>query len=331
MNPSPEAMRPPEAVRPHLFCAAPMMRYSHEQARYLWRLLCPPALLYTEMLTADAILHGARERLLPAVAPQQSPIALQLGGGCAKTLAAAAALGEEANYAEINLNCGCPSARVRQRDIGACLMADAPAVANMVGAMKRAVSLPVTVKCRLAIDGMNDGEDLTRFVRVVADGGCDGFIVHARRAWLNGLSPAQNRHTPPLNHERVWELKKTFPHLRIIINGGINDVEEAAAHLPAVDGVMLGRAVCRRPYLLAEAARRVFALPPLPRRAALSALLEYARALPPHKARRALTAAAGLYHGEANNKVFRRALAEGTLTEGTAGAAAEAQLWRWAA
>lgn len=310
-----------QAPTRHWFSVAPMMRYSHEEARWFWRLLCPPALLYTEMRVAESLLHGNSARLLPMVTAADAPVALQLGGGNARELAECAKRGEDANYAEVNLNCGCPSVRVRRRNIGACLMADANGVAEMVAAMKAAVRVPVTVKCRLAIDGMDEEAGLSDFIRTVAAAGCDGFIVHARRALLHGISPAQNRKIPPLNHARVRALKREFPHLRIVANGGIGSVEEAAEWQPDVDGVMLGRAVCRNPYLLAEAAERFYSLPPLPRAQVLSALLARANDLPPARARRLLSAAAGLYRGAANNKQYRRALA-------TANAA---HLLQWAA
>lgn len=295
------------------FCVAPMMRYSHRHARQFWRLLCPPALLYTEMLTADAVRFGPRERLL-ALPSGQSPVALQLAGNQPAVVAEAAKIGEDYGYAEINLNCGCPSPRVQNGDIGACLMAKPATVAAMVEAIRRAVQIPVTVKCRLAIDDMDCASGLDDFVRPLQAAGCNALIVHARRAWLKGLNPAQNRRVPPLDYARVHRLKADFPTLPIILNGGLNSTDEAAAHLSAVDGVMLGRAICRRPYLLAEVVQRVFAQTPPSRRQVVLAMLDYVGGLPMGEWRRALMPLIGLYHGMPNNKYYRRCLSGAPAT-----------------
>ena len=289
------------------FCVAPMMRYSHCHARQFWRRLCPQALLYTEMLTADAVIHGDRDRLL-GLPEEQSPVALQLGGSCAPSLAQAAKIGESFGYAEINLNCGCPSERVQHREIGACLMASPARVAGLVAAMKDAVRLPVTVKCRLAIDGTNDEEDLDEFISAIVDAGCDAVIVHARRAWLDGLNPAQNRSVPPLDWRRVRRLQESFPSVPIVLNGGLQTMADIEAQLPFVAGVMIGREICRRPYLLAEISERIFDSPPVLRRFVLADMLRYVRGLPTAEWRRALMPLAGLYHGVANNKYYRRQL-----------------------
>ena len=285
------------------------MGYSHHHARLLWRRLCPQALLYTEMFTAAAVIHNDRLLSPPA---QQQPVALQLAGNDAAALARAAVRGEEAGYAEINLNCGCPSPRVRRGAFGACLMATPSVVAAAVAAMKRAVSVPVTVKCRLAIDDMDADAGLDNFIAAIQNAGVDAVIVHARRAWLKGLNPAQNRTTPPLDYARVRRLKQNFPALPIILNGGVQTVEEAAAQLSGVDGVMLGRAVCRHPYLLAAAAQRFYGDTPPDRREVLLFMLDYVRRLPAAQWRRAVAPLARLYHGAPDNKLYRRLLATPT-------------------
>lgn len=284
-----------------------MMGYSHRHARQFWRMLCPPALLYTEMRTAEAVLRGDPRRML-ALPPAQAPVALQLAGADAAALAQAAKLGEAAGYAEINLNCGCPSPRVQNGAFGACLMKTPALVADMVAAMKDAVTVPVTVKCRIAVDGTDENAGLDEFAAVIRRAGGDALIVHARRAWLAGVNPKANRRLPPLNHARVRRLKADFPDWQIILNGGLQTAAEAAAAAATVDGVMLGRAVCRQPYLLAEAGALFFALPPPRRHDILAAMLRYIRALPPQEWRWALTALAGLYHGVADSKYYRRCL-----------------------
>lgn len=294
------------------FCTAPMMSHSHKHARQLWRLLCPPALIYTEMLTADALLYGKREHLLDRK-PPPSPVALQLGGSDPARMAQAAKIGEDAGYVEININCGCPSARVKKGAFGACLMRAPAQVAEMVAAMKNAVRVPVTVKCRLAVDGMDAEQGLDGFAAAVRDAGGDALIVHARRAWLQGLNPAQNRTVPPLDYARVRRLKVRFPSLPIVLNGGLQTLDEAAAQQEAVDGVMLGRAVCRRPALLAAAARRFFGAPPPDKWQVLEQMRAYVAALPLRERRWALSSLAGLYHGEANGRLYRQALATGEI------------------
>ncbi|MGI9306642.1 MAG: tRNA dihydrouridine(20/20a) synthase DusA [Gammaproteobacteria bacterium] len=285
------------------FCAAPMMRYSHSAARRLWRFLCPPALLYTEMLSCEAIIRG---RSLPDFAGQ-SPVALQLGGSCPKKLAAAAQIGEQLGAAEINLNCGCPSPRVLRGSFGACLMKTPQNTGAAVAAMKRAVNIPVTVKCRIAVDDMDAESGLDIFARAVLENGGDALVLHARRALLRGLNPAQNRAAPPLDYARARRLKESLGAFPVILNGGIADVAAAKTHLQFFDGAMLGRAVVRRPYLLAEAARDIFNTPPHSRRDALRFMLEDAAARP-QEWRRAVSALSGLFHGEAKSGEYRRRL-----------------------
>jgi tRNA-dihydrouridine synthase A len=228
-----------------------MMEWTDRHCRYFHRQLSRHARLYTEMVTSAAIIHGDRERLL-GFDPVEHPVALQLGGSDPKELAEAAEIGAEFGYDEINLNCGCPSDRVQSGRFGACLMAEPQLVASIVAAMRKAVGgeIPVTVKCRIGIDDQDSEADLARFVETVAAAGCTVFAVHARKAWLQGLSPKENREIPPLDYERVYRLKQTFPELVIVINGGIATLEEAQTHLSAVNGVMFGRAAYKSPALL---------------------------------------------------------------------------------
>ena len=298
----------PAASVDRRFCVAPMMRYSHVHARHLWRRLCPSALLYTEMLTANAVIHGDQRRLL-ARPKGQSPVALQLGGSEAESLATAAKIGEEAGYAEINLNCGCPSNRVRNGGFGACLMKEPRRTGELVATMKRSVGIPVTVKCRLAVDEGDEEEGLDLFVGVMREAGADAVIVHARRAWLDGLNPAQNRSVPPINHERVRRLAERFSDLPIVLNGNLHSLSDVHGQLPAVGGVMLGRAICRTPWLLAQVSESLFNQPVAPRLEIAAEMLDYVRLLPAREWRRALAALAALFHGVANGKFVRQRLA----------------------
>ena len=249
-------MRDPD----HTFCVAPMLDWTDRWCRRFHRMLNPRALLYTEMVAAQALRHGDPERLLRHH-PEEDPVALQLGGSDPETLAAGARLGEAAGFAEIDLNLGCPSERVREGRFGACLMADPPLVADCLAAMVEAVKVPVSLKHRIGIDHQDDYDTLASFVESAAGAGCRTFIVHARKAWLSGLSPRENREVPPLRYDRVQRLKLDFPDLEIVINGGIRDLDQAAALLDGLDGVMLGRAVYHDPWLLAEAMPRLFAAP----------------------------------------------------------------------
>ncbi len=257
-------------------CVAPMMDWTDRNCRYFHRLLSRHTLLYTEMVTTGAVLHGDRERLL-GYEPAEHPVALQLGGSEPAALAESARIGEEWGYDEINLNVGCPSDRVQSGRFGACLMAEPDLVARLVGAMREAVRIPVTVKSRIAIDEMEEWPTLEDFVRKVSAAGCTRFIIHARKAWLQGLSPKENRDVPPLRYDLVYRLKSEFPHLDISINGGIKTLDAVAEHLKQVDGVMLGRAVYESPYLLADADRRFFGAQeaPVERHAVVEAMLPY--------------------------------------------------------
>ena len=292
---------------------APMMDWTDRHCRFFHRLLTRRALLYTEMVTAEAILHGKRNRLL-GFSAEEHPVALQLGGSDPAKLAEAAAIGEGFGYDEINLNVGCPSDRVQDGSFGACLMAEPDLVARCVAAMRARVRVPVTVKCRIGIDDQDSEADLERFIAAVAGAGCRTVIVHARKAWLDGLSPKENREVPPLDYARVYRLKAAHPELEIVINGGIGSLEEAEAHLAHVDGVALGRAAYQNPYLLAEVDGRLFGdAAPLPtRRAVLEQLVPYAERHVRNGGRlnNIVRHILGLYHGRPRARAFRRHLSE---------------------
>jgi len=232
-------------------CVAPMMDWTDRHCRYFHRLLAPSARLYTEMLTTGAVLHGDRNWLL-GFDPAEHPVALQLGGSEPEALAEAASIGAEAGFDEINLNCGCPSDRVQKGRFGACLMTEPERVGDCVAAMREAVALPVTVKCRIGVDAHDDDDFLQRFAEPLVGAGVDALIVHARKAWLQGLSPKQNREVPPLVPARVERLAAAFPELPVVFNGGLTCVGAAADALAHFDGVMLGRAAYQTPWVLAE-------------------------------------------------------------------------------
>ena len=244
-------------VNARRFCVAPMMACTDRHFRYLARLLSIRVMLYTEMVTTGALLHGDGWRWL-AHSETEYPLALQVGGADPEALAACARMADPAGFAEINLNVGCPSTRVQQGRFGACLMAEPDTVAAGVAAMRKACMRPVTVKTRIGIDAHDSYAELCRFIATVAQAGCATFIVHARKAWLKGLSPRENRHIPPLRYEVVYQLKQDFPALEIIVNGGIRSLSEARRHLAHVDGVMLGREVYQNPYLLVEVDRALY-------------------------------------------------------------------------
>lgn len=247
------------------FSVAPMLDWTDRHCRYFHRLLSRHTLLYTEMVTTGAILLGKGGYL--AYHEQEHPLALQLGGSDPEALAESARIAEQRGYDEINLNVGCPSDRVQNGRFGACLMASPALVADCVKAMREAVGIPVTVKTRIGIDDQDSYEFLCDFIRQVAATGCDTFIVHARKAWLSGLSPRENREIPPLDYPRVYRLKQEFPRLTIAVNGGITSLEAAEQHLQHLDGVMVGREAYQNPYLLAEVDGRLFGDPhPVPSR-----------------------------------------------------------------
>ena len=252
--------QPPTLSRPgpsRRFSVAPMMEWTDRHYRYFARLISRHTLLYTEMVTTGAILQGDRERFL-AYSPEEQPLALQLGGSNAQDLAQCARLAEQAGYAEVNLNVGCPSDRVQNNLIGACLMAHPQLVVDAVKAMLDACSIPVTVKHRIGINGRDSYEQLVDFVGQVHEAGCESFIVHARIAILEGLSPKENREIPPLRYEVVQQLKKDFPQLEIILNGGLTDLEVMQQQMQTLDGVMVGREAYHNPWLLAQVDQRLY-------------------------------------------------------------------------
>ena len=308
---------------------APMMDWTDRHDRVFLRLISRRILLYTEMIPAGAILHGARDRFL-AFDTREHPVALQLGGADPGELAECAGFAAEFGYDEINLNVGCPSGRVQKARFGACLMADPAQVGNCVAAMAAATRVPVTVKCRIGIDRRDSFEDLVEFTEVVVDSGCRTLIVHARKAWLEGLSPKQNREVPPLRPEVVYRLKDNFPDLEVILNGGIEDLDQAAAHLTRVDGVMIGRAAYRNPHLLAEVDARFFGEtgPGPDREAVVRALLPYVserllRGVPLKALTRHIL---GLFNGLPGARAWRRHLSTQAHRPGTGPEVIEAAL-----
>lgn len=251
-----------EQILDRTLCVAPMMAWTDRHCRYLHRLAAPRALLFTEMVTSGALCHGPAERLLRFDASEH-PVAVQLGGSDPAELARAARMAADAGFDEINLNVGCPSPRVRQGRFGACLMLEPALVRDCVAAMAQEVDVPVTVKCRLGVDDADSDPLLERFVETVAEAPCGTFYVHARKAILGGLSPAQNRSIPPLQYPRAYRLKSRFPELEFVVNGGITTATELDEHLAAVDGVMIGRAAYHDPMALAAMHTRVFGSPAL--------------------------------------------------------------------
>ncbi len=302
----------------HRFCVAPMMDYTDRHCRFLMRLLSRRTRLYTEMVTAAAIVRGNDPARFLAFDPSEQPLALQLGGSDPVQLAKAARMAEDWGYNEINLNVGCPSDRVTSGRFGACLMAEPDLVAACVAAMRDTVKIPVTVKTRIGIDDMDSDAHLDAFITTVAATGCDTFIIHARKAWLQGLSPKENREIPPLNYDRVHKLKRSFPHLKLILNGGLKTAESALASLQGengtmLDGVMLGRAACDTPYMLAEIDGLFYGeTTPLPERTAVvEAYVVYAlNAVKGHtRVHNVLRHIVNLFHGCAKARSWRQTVA----------------------
>ncbi|MEZ5455432.1 MAG: tRNA dihydrouridine(20/20a) synthase DusA [Lysobacteraceae bacterium] len=292
---------------------APMMDWTDRHCRVFHRLLAPHARLYTEMVHAQAVRLGDRERLL-GYSPQEHPLALQLGGSEPAVLAEAARIGEQWGYDEINLNVGCPSDRVQAGRFGACLMREPDLVADCVAAMRAAVQVPVTVKCRIGVDDQDEESTLDGFIERVAATGCGTFIVHARKAWLQGLSPKENREIPPLRYDLVHRLKARRPHLQIVINGGLSSLPACLAEMGQVDGVMLGRAAYHDPYLLHQLDRALFE----PRRESLSRG-DLLRGLQPYVETQLARGVAlkhitrhvlGLFAGLPGGRVYRQILSE---------------------
>jgi tRNA-dihydrouridine synthase A len=304
------------------FSVAPMMEWTDRHCRFFHRLLTRCALLYTEMLTTGAVLHGDRARLL-RFHPAEHPLALQLGGAEPRALAACARIGADFGFDEINLNVGCPSDRVQDGRFGACLMAEPALVGDCVAAMKAAATIPITVKCRIGIDDQDAEQALESFAQAVEQAGADALIVHARKAWLKGLSPKENREVPPLDYARVYRLKIAHPRLPVVLNGGIGSVEDALGHLAHVDGVMMGRAAYQEPW-------RLLAVGPLffgedvrlasPKEAAMALVPYIERELAQGTRLHAITRHLhGLFRAVPGARAFRRRLAE-AATKPEAGA-----------
>ena len=241
----------------HRFSIAPMMDRTDRHCRYFHRLLTGKSLLYTEMLHSNAIIKGNTNKLL-SYSHEEHPLAIQLGGSDPESLAEASVISEEFGYKEINLNVGCPSSKVQKGRFGAILMKEPELVAKCISNMKKSVNIPVTVKCRIGVDDMDQDAQLDRFIEQVSFEGCNTFIIHARKAWLKGLSPKDNREIPPLHYERVYKLKDKFHHLNIVINGGIKTVEESLEHLNHVDGVMVGREAYDNPLMLNSIDKEIY-------------------------------------------------------------------------
>jgi tRNA-dihydrouridine synthase A len=306
-----------------------MMEWTDRHCRFFHRLLTRRTLLYTEMVTTGAVLHGDRARLL-GYDPAEHPLAIQLGGSDPSALAQCARIAADLGYDEVNLNVGCPSDRVQEGRFGACLMAEPELVGDCVAAMKAAVQIPVTVKCRIGIDDQDPGHALDTLTAAVKRAGVDALIVHARKAWLDGLSPRENRDIPPLDYDRVYRLKRTHPDLTIAINGGIADLDQASAHLAHVDGVMMGRAAYQEPWRLLAADPLLFGEPApfsSPRDAA-EALIPYleretARGVRLHAITRHVL---GLFRAVPGARAFRRHLATEAVKPGASAAVFRAAL-----
>lgn len=290
-----------------------MLDWTDRHCRYFHRLLTRHALLYTEMVTTGALLHGDRERFLH-FDPAEHPLALQLGGSDPENLASCAGMAENFAYDEVNLNVGCPSDRVQNGRFGACLMAEPDLVAECVAAMRENVAIPVTVKCRIGIDDRDSYSELQHFIATVAAAGCGTFIVHARKAWLLGLSPKQNREIPPLRHDLVYRIKQDFPDLQIVINGGITSLEQSRGMLEFVDGVMIGREAYHNPYLL-SGVDRLFLDANLPVKTRQEVIMEFlpyvqrqlSQGVRLHSMTRHIL---GLFHGVPGARGWRRHLSE---------------------
>ncbi len=297
----------------HRLSVAPMLDWTNRDFRYFLRLISRQCLLYTEMVTTGALLHGDRDRFL-SHDKIEGPLALQLGGSDPKAMAECALMAQDWGYNEVNINVGCPSDRVQSGSFGACLMAEPQLVAECVAAMQAAVSIPVTVKTRLGIDEQDSYAFLTQFIEMVKAAGCERFILHARKAWLSGLSPKENRDVPPLNYQRVYDIKQDYPELQISINGGIGSLAEVQAHLQYVDGTMVGRLAYHDPYSLATADSQIFKQTDvgLSRHQVVETMLPYisermAEGRPLKSITRHLL---GLFQGQAGAKAWRRYLSE---------------------
>lgn len=290
---------------------APMMGWTDRHARYFLRLISPHALLYTEMITANALIHGDYKRFLKFHSSEH-PIALQLGGSEPHKLKRAAKLGEEFGFDEINLNVGCPSDRVKSGRFGACLMREPLLVAECIASMNQNVTIPVTVKCRIGVDEWDSYDWLCQFIQTVSQVHCTKFIIHARKAWLNGLSPKENREIPPLRYEIVRQLKKDFPHLSIILNGGIKTLETILEQLQYVDGVMIGREAYTNPYFLVQIEEALFSSPRVSRVKIIENFIPYLEEELKNntKLSNITRHILGLFQGEPKSRQWRRYLSE---------------------
>lgn len=296
----------------HRFSVAPMLDWTDKHCRYFLRLMSKHSVLYTEMVTTGAIIYGKGDYL--SFNQQEHPVVLQLGGCDPSDMTKCAVLAQEKGYDEVNINVGCPSDRVKNGSFGACLMSTPKIVADCVAEMQRNLDIPVTVKCRIGIDDMDDDEGLTQFVEPIANAGCNHFVVHARKAWLQGLSPKQNRDIPPLNYERVYRLKAQYPDLFISINGGISDLYNAKEHLKEVDGVMMGREVYSNPYIMSLVDDQIYNVKTqaITRAEVVNQMTTYIErqiqvgARVWHIARHML----GLFQGQAGGKIWRRYLSQ---------------------
>jgi len=294
-----------------------MMDWTDRHCRWFHRQLSKRAELYTEMVVADAVLHGPRDRLL-GFDPIEHPVILQIGGSDPEKLSEASKIGEDYGYDAININIGCPSDRVQSGRFGACLMAEPALVAACFSATQSAVSVPVTVKCRLGIDDQACQETLPEFLDIVSKAGCDTFIIHARKAWLQGLSPKENRDVPPLNYDLVRAMKTKFPKLKIELNGGLVDIETSLSETPGLDGFMLGRAAYHTPWALTEIDSRVFgdAAPDFNRDDIVERLIQYLKSIETNdrSAKALLRHVMGLYSGQVGARLWRRTLSEGAAS-----------------
>jgi tRNA-dihydrouridine synthase A len=296
-----------------------MLDWTDRHERYFLRLLSHHAVLYSEMVTTGALIHGDRQRYLQ-FNTEEHPIALQLGGSEPSELAQCAQMAEDEGYNEVNINIGCPSQRVQKGSFGACLMAEPELVADCVDAMQQRVNIPITVKHRIGIDNKDSYEELCHFITTIAATGCDTFIIHARKAWLKGLSPKQNRDIPPLDYDLVYQIKRDFPALNIIINGGIKTLAECQQHLESTDGVMLGREVYHNPYLMVEVDQTLYGVnrPILSRKQILQEFMHYVETQRSqdvhlkHMSRHIL----GLFQGIAGAKAWRRYISENSYKAG---------------
>ena len=303
----------------HTFSVAPMLDWTDKHCRYFHRLLTKKALLYTEMVTTGAILYGAQQRFLD-FNNAENPLVFQLGGSNPGDLASCARIIEDHGYDEINLNVGCPSNRVQNGRFGACLMAEPDLVADCVYAMQKVVAIPVTVKSRIGIDEQDSYQELCKFVSTIVDAGCKTFIIHARKAWLKGLSPKQNRDIPPLRYDIVYQLKNDFPDLDIVLNGGVVTLESTKGILQHVDGVMMGREAYHNPYLLAEVDAQLFASsdPVKTRHQVVMELMPY---IEEHlrdggRLHNITRHILGLFHGVPGARIWRRVLSENATKKG---------------